>query len=140
VPLEPLYSLEVACELIPVTEAALKHILSRRATEFGPPIYHDGGEPRYRNGHLVDYDGGAPHRMLTESDCLKVREIVTRVGFKRVEPKLAYGSNGRPPSDFGRSRGISAGPGLGRGKGRERQPSSIVMDLLMANDEVENVG
>lgn len=121
--------MDVACELIPITFAALKHILRRRASEFGPPIYHSGGEPRYRNGLLVDYEGGAAHRMLTESDCLKVREMVTQTrAWGEARPKPAYGSNGRPLSDFG----------LSRGKGRGRHPAKV-MDLLMA-DEVEDVG
>ena len=127
--LEPLYSLEVAAELIPCTFDALKHIISRRASELGPPTYHAGGEARYRNGKLVDYSGGHPLRMLTESDCLKIRDMLTRGNFKRLEPKTPYGGNG----------------GAYHGPGRTKGSINKVWDLLTADletppDKVENVG
>jgi hypothetical protein len=79
-PIEPLYSLEVACELIPCTMPALLHVLSRHPGKFNPPLYHAGGEPRYRNGRLTDYEGGRARRMLTETECLTVRNMMMRIG------------------------------------------------------------
>jgi hypothetical protein len=123
--IEPLYSLDVAVELIPVSSReALNHIISRRAAELGPAIYHHGSEPRYRNGRLVDYAGGPPRRMLTESDCLKIREMVTSVGLKNISPRRSYGNNGRPPKVYQKHTTVGS-PG--------------VWNILVA-DEVENAG
>ena len=85
--IEPLYTLDVACELIPISKYALEHILSRRADEFEAPLFHmlmDDGKGK--GCHQV--------RMLRESECLKVRNMVIksptgprRAGLRR-EPGL----------------------------------------------------
>lgn len=87
--LEPLYSLDVAAELIPCTRVVLDHILTRRASEFDPPRYHTQYEPRKRNGVIVDYEGGHPIRMLYESECLKIRDMVIRTTRGRERPRYA---------------------------------------------------
>ncbi len=71
--IEPLYSLDVAAELIPCTKHVLNHILTRRASELDEPLFHtclDNGPGK--QGHLV--------RMLRESECLKIRDMVIKRG------------------------------------------------------------
>ena len=60
--IEPLYSLDVACELIPMTRDALLHTLSRYPEKFDEPRYIDNV------------------RMLSEHECLTLRELVIRRG------------------------------------------------------------
>ena len=62
--LEPLYSIEVAAELIPVRKNTLEVFLHRHKDEF--PVRMHTGEMR------------ASVRMLTESECLKIREMMIR--------------------------------------------------------------
>ena len=66
-PLEPLYSLAVACELIPVSGPTLASILHRHKEKF-PARYN-----------LDSHAGpGGPERMLLESECLAIRDMVIR--------------------------------------------------------------
>lgn len=94
-PLEPMYSLDVACELIPITRTALEHILNRNKDEF-PLRYYSGAEERRRNGRVVDYEGGNPIRMLLESECLRIRERLLRPGRKGFKaapyPTIPHGT------------------------------------------------
>jgi len=76
VPLEPLYSLDVAVELIPCSKIVLEHILSRRASEFDPPLWHT----MY---HEATGKGNPACRMLRESECLKIRGIILKSGGPR---------------------------------------------------------
>jgi len=79
VPLEPLFSLEVACELIPLGYHSLTNLLCRHADKF-PPRYHLGIEIPEGQG------GGSPKRVLYESELIAIREMVisnTRIGVKR---------------------------------------------------------
>lgn len=87
-PLEPLYSLEVAAELIPCTLDVLRHILSRNPEKF-PARFHTQHEPRKRNGVIVDYEGGRALRMLLESECLAIREMVISPIRGRLRPRYA---------------------------------------------------
>ena len=96
--IEPLYSLDVAAELIPCTRAVLGHLLSKRASEFDPPRYQTMREPRKRNGVIVDYEGGVPLRMLTETECLKAREMIIVSTRKRERPPYAAPRNGKQGS------------------------------------------
>ena len=63
--IEPMYSLAVAAELIPCSDAYLDVILHRRGEEF-PRRYHT--------------EGKSSIRMLTESECLRIRDIVIQAG------------------------------------------------------------
>ena len=65
--LEPLYSLAVACEIIPIRGTTLRVILHRYKEKF-PPRYN-----------MDSHKGaGGPERMLTESECLAIRDMVIR--------------------------------------------------------------
>ena len=65
--IEPLYSLAVACELIPVSGPTLSRILYRFPQKF-PARYN-----------LDSHAGpGGPERMLLESECLAIRDMVIR--------------------------------------------------------------
>ena len=64
--LEPLYPLDVACELIPIKKTDLVNVLFKFKDRFDPPLYDSiaTGQPR----------------MLTERECLLIREIVFQRG------------------------------------------------------------
>jgi len=64
-----MYSLAVASELIPISTYALEHILSRRPELFNPPCYH--------TAH-AEFGRSSPIRMLTEHECLIVRNLVIK--------------------------------------------------------------
>lgn len=69
-PLEPLYSLEVAAELIPISLGNLNNLLIKYATKF-PARYHTvPDDPGGRGNKSV--------RMLYESELLALREIVIK--------------------------------------------------------------
>lgn len=93
--LEPLYALEVACELIPCSKDVLKHILSRRAAEFDPPLWHTA----YHDG---TGKGNSACRMLRESECLKIRNMI----IKRGKPRAVGLSRDKTISNFGMMLGI----------------------------------
>ena len=93
--IEPLYSLAVACELIPCSEKALTYILSSRKEQFNEPHFLTEYAARERHGKIVDYKGGLPLRMLLESEVLRVREIL-------VQPR--QGRRTRPAYDKGPPR------------------------------------
>jgi len=66
VPLEPLYTLEVAAELIPLSYQNLLNLLFKYSDRF-PARYH----------HLIDGpNGSGAKRMLLESECQAIRDIV----------------------------------------------------------------
>lgn len=69
--LEPLYSLEVASELIPVSMNSLQVYLHRHAGDF-PPRYHA------ENGK----------RVLFKSECIRIREAFLRYHRVRAEQSL----------------------------------------------------
>ncbi len=65
--IEPLYSLDVAAELIPLSKSALCHILFRKSHLFKEPIYHTFHNEKGAAGMV---------RMLRESEVLQIRNIV----------------------------------------------------------------
>ena len=79
-PLEPLYSLEVAAELIPCPYNTLVQLLHKHKEKFGQARFHT----QYTNNQ------GVHVRMLTESECLIVRGMVIqlknngRLGYRKI--------------------------------------------------------
>jgi len=67
--IEPLYSLDVACELIPIARTNINNILIKYKDRFDPPRYN-----ALSHGQA---------RMLTETECLKIRELVIQTGTVR---------------------------------------------------------
>ncbi len=65
--IEPLYSLAVACELIPISGPTLRVLLHKHADKFPPRYNMDSGA-----------GPGGPERMLLESECLAIRDMVIR--------------------------------------------------------------
>lgn len=76
--LEPLYSLDVACELIPCSKITLEHFLSRKADQFDQPLWHT----MYNAGKAASRAIPAI-RMLRESECLKIRNMIIKPGGPR---------------------------------------------------------
>ena len=74
--LEPLYSIDVAAELIPVRKNTLEVFLHRHKEQF-PTLLHTGSV-------------GMPIRMLTESECLKIREMMIRLAPKGVKVRRDF--------------------------------------------------
>lgn len=99
--LEPLFSLEVAAELIPISILTLVDLLDNFPDEFSSPVYHT----MTGSSHNI--------RMLTESDCLKAREFV----IKR--------KSDLPPDGYFIRRGH-----LFRGRGLPRQHTGSVVRSL----------
>ena len=64
--IEPLYSLEVAAELIPMPVHNLGSFLATHKDEY---------PPRFNHAVTLGKGGQAP-RMLTETECLKIREAI----------------------------------------------------------------
>lgn len=79
-PLEPLYSLDVAAELIPINRRSLDVILHNYKERF-PARYHTEMNAE-----------GRPPRMLTESECLEIRNMVVKLQGTR---KAILGANRR---------------------------------------------
>ena len=72
--IEPLYTLRVACELIPMPSiGALYQFLMRNKAEF-PARYHRSRDP---------WPFGAEIRFLTESEILRIREMTFYEGSRR---------------------------------------------------------
>jgi len=92
--IEPIFSLEVAAELIPIDMLSLQWLLDTHAHEFSTPTYHTMA--------------GVPYnvRMLTESDCLKARELV-----------FVQALNSLPDGHFRRRNKLFRGRGLPRQHG-----------------------
>lgn len=82
--IEPLYSLEVACELVPCTYSWLTVILSRYKERFGEPRYH------HENGQ----------RMLTESEILEIRNIVVNGSGKTKHRQTILASQFFPMRNY----------------------------------------
>lgn len=78
--IEPLYSLEVAAELIPISKDALVHIILRHPEKFDEPLYHTLPENN-KGSNIV--------RMLTERECLVVRDMIIARGRRGVGGKGA---------------------------------------------------
>ena len=90
--LEPLYSLDVAAELIPINRRSLDVILKNYKEKF-PARYHNEANPV-----------GRPPRMLTESECLEIRNMVVKLAGTR---KAILGSRQTPYSHV--ERGLPKG-------------------------------
>jgi len=81
---EPLYTIEVACELVPCSEVTLRLLMRNRTDLFGPARYMTAYTYRKRgaNGHLSDEWGGPSKRMLSETEVLNVRGVLLRTTRK----------------------------------------------------------
>ena len=83
--IEPLYTLRVAAELIPFpTAQALYMWLWRHKAEFPPPVYRRGR--------------GIEHRLLTESEILKIREMTLLTGMDSYHGRQSATRRGRRSS------------------------------------------
>lgn len=78
--LDTLYTLDVACEIIPCARHVLLYHLYHLKDQLDPPRYMTlEGKPRKNtSGAIVDHHGGPTVRMLTERECLLVRERLLR--------------------------------------------------------------
>ena len=75
--LEPMYSTKVAAELIPMNYRTMMHYILEHPTDF-PARYHHG------LGQI-----GPAERMLTETECLKIRDVFIN-GNKNQSTRSSY--------------------------------------------------
>ena len=85
--IEPLYSLEVACELIPITRGNMMNLLFHYSDRF-PARYNQEVHPAVR--------------MLTETECLEIRNIIIKLGNGKYTKGLRR-DPGLPITKWGRT-------------------------------------
>jgi len=101
--IEPLYSLKVACELIPMpTIASLYQFLSQHRDEF-PGIYRRHGGPSIARC-------GYETRLISESDILKIRDMTLHdLGESRYAGAGRPRKNGNSPLNWIIKRAMANG-------------------------------
>ena len=84
--IEPMYSVPVACELVPCTEVVMRRLFHDRPDLFGPARYMTAYTYRHYgpNGYRTDEWGGPSVRMLSETEVLNVRGVLIR--FTKRDP------------------------------------------------------